>query len=241
MARCTTHRGRRDRTAMARQPSMDDPLASLRPEARAKLRDSYLDEASPLVDDLETALLELERVPNDEAILAAAFRVAHTIKGSAASVGFRPIAAFTHEVENVLDALRGGKCSLEPSGLGALLSCIDMLRAFLAASRHDTPQPDASACLVALSAAFSVDGDEAETVRAGTSSAPSSYRTITEATVRLLNRMPEAERQRVVVHRRGARLEKPWRQERWRGPSFRFKFSELPRALRSTCASSAIC
>ena len=87
--------------------SQDDPLASLPQEVRAQLREGYLDEASPLVDDLETALLGLERAPDDEAVMAAAFRAAHTIKGSAASVGLRPIAVFTHEVENVLDALRG--------------------------------------------------------------------------------------------------------------------------------------
>ena len=91
--------------SMSTQSSHEDPLASLPQDVRARMRDAYLDEAGPLVDDLETALLSLERAPDDASIIASAFRAAHTIKGSASAVGFTSIAAFTHDIENILDAI----------------------------------------------------------------------------------------------------------------------------------------
>ena len=104
-------------------------------EIRSQLREVFLEEAATLVDQLEESLLALEGNPDDEESLKEAFRAAHTIKGSAAGVGFNELAAFTHQLENALDALRARRCTLSPAGSSALLEGVDLLRAHLAAVR----------------------------------------------------------------------------------------------------------
>ncbi len=66
----------------------------------------YVTESQELLEDMETALLELERAPNDPDLIDRIFRTAHTIKGSAGLFGFEEIIAFTHTAENVLDDVR---------------------------------------------------------------------------------------------------------------------------------------
>ncbi|MFK5891885.1 MAG: chemotaxis protein CheA [Pseudomonadota bacterium] len=66
----------------------------------------FISEAVELLEEMETALLELENSNGDEEILGLIFRAAHTIKGSAGLFGFDHIIEFTHVVENVLDDMR---------------------------------------------------------------------------------------------------------------------------------------
>lgn len=66
----------------------------------------YVTESKELLDDMEEALLELEREPNDPDLINRVFRAVHTIKGSAGLFGFDNIIAFTHVTENLLDDVR---------------------------------------------------------------------------------------------------------------------------------------
>ncbi|HWA61720.1 MAG TPA: chemotaxis protein CheA [Caulobacteraceae bacterium] len=63
-------------------------------------------EAADLLEQLEEALLDLERSPDDLDIVDTAFRALHTLKGSGAMFGFEAAAAFTHHVETVFDQIR---------------------------------------------------------------------------------------------------------------------------------------
>ena len=74
-----------------------------------KHREAFREEAHELLTELETALLELERMPSDEEVIGRVFRAMHTIKGSGAMFGFDRVAAFTHDVETVYDRVRNGK------------------------------------------------------------------------------------------------------------------------------------
>jgi len=66
----------------------------------------FITECNELLDDMEDALLKLERSPNDVDLINRVFRAAHTIKGSAGLFGFEHIISFTHVVENLLDDVR---------------------------------------------------------------------------------------------------------------------------------------
>jgi len=66
----------------------------------------FVTESKELLDDMEDALLELERSPNDNDLINRVFRAAHTIKGSSGLFGFDHIVAFTHVAENLLDDVR---------------------------------------------------------------------------------------------------------------------------------------
>ncbi len=66
----------------------------------------YVTESQELLEDMEQALLSLERAPNDPELINRIFRTAHTIKGSAGLFGFEQIISFTHIAENLLDDVR---------------------------------------------------------------------------------------------------------------------------------------
>lgn len=95
---------------------------------------TYLEEASELLAELETSLLELEETPEDEELIGRVFRAMHTIKGSGAMFGFDAVAAFTHEVETVFDLVRSGKLAVSKHLLNLTLRARDHISSLLDAS-----------------------------------------------------------------------------------------------------------
>jgi two-component system chemotaxis sensor kinase CheA len=89
--------------------------------------DLFLQEAEEQFEILEQETIKLEEDPSAER-MSAIFRAAHTLKGSSRAMGFTCFAGITHEMENVLDALRAGEISLTTEIANALLQCQDMLR-----------------------------------------------------------------------------------------------------------------
>lgn len=92
---------------------------------------TYRDEAGERLDDLEVVLLELEGRPGDAELVDRAFRALHTIKGSGAMFGFDEIAAFTHELETLFEAVRSGHLGVTGALVGAALDGKDLIRAML--------------------------------------------------------------------------------------------------------------
>ena len=90
----------------------------------------------------ESALLALESAPDDDDVLNAAFRAAHTIKGGAGVVECDYIVSFTHVVENVLDQLRNRALTLDSDLVALLLGCGDHLGVLLDALASGS-EPDA--------------------------------------------------------------------------------------------------
>lgn len=75
---------------------------------------------------MEEALIRLETNPEDEEILQTIFRVAHTLKGDSATLGFMRLAEFAHVAENVLDQLRKGKIRANSRLISTLLKTADV-------------------------------------------------------------------------------------------------------------------
>ncbi|MCX7799403.1 MAG: chemotaxis protein CheA [Fimbriimonadales bacterium] len=90
--------------------------------------DLFLQEADEQLDILEQETLKLEREPTQER-LQKIFRAAHTLKGSSRAMGFLTFAEVTHEMENLLDLLRGGQLEVTTEIADALLACLDTLSA----------------------------------------------------------------------------------------------------------------
>jgi two-component system chemotaxis sensor kinase CheA len=86
---------------------------------------TFVAEAGELLVDMEDALLRLETEPDNEELVHAMFRAAHTIKGSAGLFGLDAIVSFTHVVENVLDKVRNGEIAITGELIAALLPCRD--------------------------------------------------------------------------------------------------------------------
>ena len=126
---------------------------------------AFISEAQEQIETLEQLLLQLEDAPDDQELLGALFRCAHTIKGSAGIFGLDQVVAFTHHVETLLDRLREGRVALTPELSTLLLQCNDQIRALIAAAQD--PQSEAATgaqareALVLRLQAASGDGDVA--------------------------------------------------------------------------------
>ena len=57
---------------------------------------------------MEEALVALEDSSGDKELLHTIFRVAHTLKGNAAALGFTGLTEFAHRLEDTLDRLLKG-------------------------------------------------------------------------------------------------------------------------------------
>lgn len=85
----------------------------------------YIQETREQLAEMESGLLRLEQAPDDHDTLNGVFRAAHTIKGGAGVVECDYTVAFTHLVENLLDALRNGEKAVTPDITTLLLECCD--------------------------------------------------------------------------------------------------------------------
>jgi two-component system chemotaxis sensor kinase CheA len=95
----------------------------------------FFQECEELVAELETSLLALQSGDADPETINAAFRAAHSIKGSAGTFGFEALVRFAHVFENALDRLRGGAA---PPGVDAnrmLLRATDTIADLIRAAR----------------------------------------------------------------------------------------------------------
>ncbi|MEW8959300.1 MAG: Hpt domain-containing protein [Moorella sp. (in: firmicutes)] len=89
----------------------------------------FLNEAHEQLDMLEQLFLKLEE--KDDRTIDAIFRIAHTLKGSAACVGLKEVADFAHKMETLLDSLRKGEVVISESVCNLLLQSGDVLRALI--------------------------------------------------------------------------------------------------------------
>ncbi len=105
---------------------------------------TYREEATELLSELETSLLELEENPQDNDLINRVFRAMHTIKGSGAMFGFDDIAHFTHEVETVFDQVRNGKMQVTRCLLDLTLQARDQITTMLEASAGGPPADEAN-------------------------------------------------------------------------------------------------
>lgn len=87
----------------------------------------FLEESMENLQTLNDALLDLEQNPRNKDKLNEIFRVAHTIKGMAATMGFSDIAELTHKMEDVLSEFREGKLEVTSNVVTTLFDCLDTL------------------------------------------------------------------------------------------------------------------
>lgn len=90
-------------------------------------RKKFIEEATEHINELEKALLELERDPENRELVEKVFRVMHSLKGGGAMFGFDKISEFTHNLENVYDLVRNGQMHVSKDLLDVTLASVDHL------------------------------------------------------------------------------------------------------------------
>ena len=99
--------------------------------ASIQLRKVFVMESEDRLQQMEAALLQLEKDPQDQEAINVLFRAAHTIKGSAGVVGLEEVSRFMHVLENTLDDVRGGSLEVTGDFVELLLSCHDFVTDWL--------------------------------------------------------------------------------------------------------------
>jgi len=109
-------------------PAVDDDMIEL-----------FFDEATERLDALAGKLVEIERRPNDGDLLRDVFRDMHTVKGSSAMVGLKPVNDLAHAAEDLVGQIRDAGRAVDGPVVDALLAALDALRAMLDQARVRVP------------------------------------------------------------------------------------------------------
>jgi two-component system chemotaxis sensor kinase CheA len=89
----------------------------------------FLAEGREHLQELNLAVVRIEERPDDQETVDEIFRIAHSLKGMSATMGFAGMAALTHEMEDVFELLRQRKGGLPREAIDVLLECLDALSA----------------------------------------------------------------------------------------------------------------
>ncbi|RBP95267.1 two-component system chemotaxis sensor kinase CheA [Cytobacillus firmus] len=91
----------------------------------------FIEESKEHLQACNEQLLELEKNPEDIKIVNEIFRSAHTLKGMSATMGYEDLANLTHQMENVLDAIRNQKIKVNAEILDVVFLAVDDLEAMV--------------------------------------------------------------------------------------------------------------
>ncbi|HNW34895.1 MAG TPA: Hpt domain-containing protein [Candidatus Ozemobacteraceae bacterium] len=110
-----------------------------------ELNSVFLESAKENLAELEEALLKLESESGNQNEIDRVFRVMHTIKGSAAMVGFEEVSEFAHELENEFQHIRAGEIQVSKALINYSLSARDQLLAMIE-ERYSGGKADMTRC-----------------------------------------------------------------------------------------------
>jgi two-component system chemotaxis sensor kinase CheA len=112
----------------------------------------FLTETNESLAELDTALVKLERIPNDRETLSLIFRLVHTIKGTCGFLGLSRLERVAHAAENVLGRVRDGALAVTPDIVSQVLAAIDRIKLIVGQLANSGAEPpgDDSALIAAL-------------------------------------------------------------------------------------------
>ncbi len=100
----------------------------LLPPLDAEVLSYFAPEAQEYLESLEAQLLRLEKEAHNKEVIDQLFRTAHTLKGSAYTVGFQSVGDLTHYVEDFMGSVREGRVKILPGHTDMLLRSVDVVR-----------------------------------------------------------------------------------------------------------------
>src|SRR5262249_26406407 len=124
----------------------------------------FLAECRENLQELNLAVVRLEEAPDDRETVDAIFRIAHSLKGMAATMGFEGMATLTHKMEDVLELLRQRGGGLSREVVDVLLACLDALSGAVDAIDADGAESLDPAVLVERLQSLVRDRDDPEHV-----------------------------------------------------------------------------
>ena len=110
------------------------------------LLSDFLTEASELLSDVDSKLMDLEKYPDNKDLLNTIFRGFHTIKGGAGFLNATELVTLCHLTENLFDKLRNAELKLDPVLMDVIMADMNGFQA----CRTITNDPDTKGIPVIL-------------------------------------------------------------------------------------------
>ena len=123
----------------------------------AKYRRIFLEEATDHLAEISRALLDLEKEMGDVEAIDTIFRMAHSIKSMAASLGYDPVSDLAHRLEDRMEGVRTSGRVRDPEELSLLFRGLETLEAMVQTVANEEALVAADAALLAELAATSAD------------------------------------------------------------------------------------
>jgi two-component system, chemotaxis family, sensor kinase CheA len=89
----------------------------------------FMAEAREHLQELNLAVVRIEETPDDRETVDEIFRIAHSLKGMSATMGFERMASLTHHMEDVFELFKQRRGGLDRDAIDVLLECLDALEA----------------------------------------------------------------------------------------------------------------
>lgn len=93
-----------------------------------KLFNTFLEESAEQFEIIEQEILKLEKCAGDEQAINEVFRMAHSLKGSTALMGFENMTKLTHSLEDMLQKVKDKEISINSQIVDILFESLDMLK-----------------------------------------------------------------------------------------------------------------
>lgn len=106
-----------------------------------EIKKDFLNEVTFDLDQAEESYLKLENPEQRDEELTKIFRLAHSLKGTGAAVGFLDLAGFAHVVEDFLAILRADTSLVSDEAISILLKAGDAFRTRIEMLKHDDTSP----------------------------------------------------------------------------------------------------
>ncbi len=116
------------------------PDSYFRPELTAEILEYFVPEAQEYLETISSCLLRMEKEPTNKDTVQQLFRAAHTLKGSAYTVGFRAIGDLTHDMEDIMSAIRDGTMQASAELTDLFFRAVDEARLLLGRDPAKLPQ-----------------------------------------------------------------------------------------------------
>jgi chemosensory pili system protein ChpA (sensor histidine kinase/response regulator) len=130
-------------TPPAAEPAPEEaplPDSYFRPDLEAEILEYFVPEAQEYLEAISSCLLRMEKDPTNTDTIHQLFRAAHTLKGSAYTVGFQAIGDLTHHLEGIMGMIRDGKMQVTAELTDLFFRAVDEVRLLLGRDPAKLPQ-----------------------------------------------------------------------------------------------------
>ena len=107
---------------------------------KSSIIEFFLIEAGEHLQNLDKGLLSLEKSPSDLDLIDELFRAAHTLKGSAAMMGFQGVSDVAHTAEDMLGQFRSGALPICKETLNFLFDSVDAVKLMIDSVAANRPE-----------------------------------------------------------------------------------------------------